>query len=214
MLEWAEAVRTSHLMVTFWRTGTMACLFRAHLSDVQACSICGINELTPYISFWGMDLGSCNSEISSISTYRSFKGCVIITCYCLWSFSRCEGDKINLFLFYPEYLPIVRNACWLHLCPCVNAQFLVPGRPSVNVCSVNEQLVATGTSQLFMSHSNHSKCLPLSSIFQQRPHDPITRASSTSFLAIIISAYFHLPLVSFPLLSKEPVLTCWLMFLM
>lgn len=137
-----------------------------------------------------------------------FKGYIIITCYCLWSFSRYESDEINLFLFCLEYLPIVINACWLHLCPLVNAQFLVRGRPCLNVCSLNVQLVAINTLRLFMSQSDRSKCLLFPRIFPAKTLW-LTRTLPTFFLArnfqIVSSS-----LVSFSLLSKEPMLTCWL----
>lgn len=51
MVEREEAFRTSLLIVTFWWTGTMTCLFGGGLSGAQARSICGTSKLTPSISF-------------------------------------------------------------------------------------------------------------------------------------------------------------------
>lgn len=51
MVERAEAFRSSLLIVTFWRTGTMTCLFSASLFDTQAHSICLWNKSTNTIHF-------------------------------------------------------------------------------------------------------------------------------------------------------------------
>lgn len=121
-------------------------------------------------------MGSGNSDVSSISTSICFKGCVIITCYCLWSFSRCKSEKINLLFFYPESKCLltsfmIRHMCtlsctWKALRECLLSECPIDGR-----CPLPKSQLPMATSHLFCS-------------FQERSHHPQTGVSSTFFLAI------------------------------